>query len=226
MTHDLNYWELILAASLPVQIVMLMLLFASLSSWQIIFVKGRVLSRAVRSADQFEERFWSGADLAAMYREITNQAGSPQCLESIFEAGFREFARLRQRRGLDPRVMLEGAQRSMRVAMNREIERLESRITYLATVGSISPYVGLFGTVWGIMIAFHSLAGAQQATIATVAPAISEALIATAMGLFAAIPAVIGYNRYSNQVERLQGRFETFTEEFSSILQRQAHIED
>lgn len=223
---ELNYLELVLKASVPVQVVMLLLLFASVWSWWIIFRKKAVLDHAVKDADQFEERFWSGADLAQLFKEVNQSKTAPQGLAAIFEAGFREFARLRQRRGIDARTLLEGAQRAMRVALSREVDRLEANLGNLATIGSISPYVGLFGTVWGIMIAFHGLAAVSEATIAMVAPGISEALIATAMGLFAAIPAVIFYNRYSNRVERLEVRYDAFQEEFSSILQRQAHIEE
>jgi biopolymer transport protein TolQ len=180
----------------------------------------------MRGADEFEERFWSGADLGGLFREVTAQGERITGIESIFEAGFREFARLRQRRQMDARAMLEGAQRGMRVAETREIDRLEQNLEFLANVGSISPYVGLFGTVWGIMIAFQGLANVKEATIAMVAPGISEALIATAMGLLAAIPAVWAYNRYSNKLERVNTRFDNFVEEFSSILQRQAHVDE
>jgi biopolymer transport protein TolQ len=185
-----------------------------------------MLDRAMRGADEFEERFWSGADLGGLFREVTAQGERITGIESIFEAGFREFARLRQRRQMDARAMLEGAQRGMRVAETREIDRLEQNLEFLANVGSISPYVGLFGTVWGIMIAFQGLANVKEATIAMVAPGISEALIATAMGLLAAIPAVWAYNRYSNKLERVNTRFDNFVEEFSSILQRQAHVDE
>lgn len=224
MSNELSIVELILSASLPVQAVLALLVLASLSSWIIIFRKRSILAKASRSANDFEERFWSGGDLAALFQQVSGDEGSG--LESIFESGFREFARLRQRKKVDPNLLMDGAQRAMRVALNREIDRLEGNLSYLATVGSTSPYVGLFGTVWGIMISFQALATVNQATIAMVAPGISEALIATAMGLFAAIPAVIAYNRFSNQVERLTVRYDTFTDEFSSILQRQAHIED
>jgi biopolymer transport protein TolQ len=226
MHGEINYLALIWNASIAVKAVMLILLFASIASWYIIFLKNRTLKRATKQADQFEERFWSGADLSALFREITAQRDAVDGVESIFESGFREFVKLRQKKGLDPRVMLEGAQRAMRVALNREMDRLEYRVPFLATVGSISPYVGLFGTVWGIMISFHGLSQMKEATIATVAPGISEALIATAMGLFAAIPAVVAYNRFSNQVDRLGVRFETFMEEFSAILQRQSHSDE
>lgn len=226
MNQELDYLQLVLHASLPVKLVMLALLLASVGSWMIILRKKAMIDRAQREADAFEERFWSGADLAALFKELTARGGSLAGLESVFEAGFREFARLRSRRQIDPRAMLEGAQRAMRVTVSREVDRLEQSLEFLATVGSTSPYVGLFGTVWGIMIAFHGLASVKEATIAMVAPGISEALIATAMGLFAAIPAVIAYNRYSNKVDRLNSRYDTFQEEFSQILQRQSHVED
>jgi len=224
--NDLNILALVLGASLPVKLVLALLIFFSFASWVIIFRKKAMLDRAMRSADEFEERFWSGADLAGLFREVTAQGERITGIESIFEAGFREFARLRQRRQMDARTMLEGAQRGMRVAESREIDRLEQNLEFLANVGSISPYVGLFGTVWGIMIAFQGLANVKEATIAMVAPGISEALIATAMGLLAAIPAVWAYNRYSNKLERVNTRFDTFVEEFSSILQRQAHVDE
>jgi biopolymer transport protein TolQ len=225
MSNNINVLDLILHASLPVQLVMLLLVLASISSWVIILRKKRVLDRAAKSADDFEERFWSGADMSVLFREISNQDGRGG-LESIFEAGFREFARLRQKKNMDNRTQLEGAQRAMRTALSREIDGLEHNLEYLANVGSISPYVGLFGTVWGIMISFIGLADVKEATIATVAPGIAEALIATAMGLFAAIPAVWAYNRYATRVERIHTRYETFAEEFSTILQRHAHVDD
>jgi biopolymer transport protein TolQ len=224
--NELSIISLVLQASLPVQMVMLILLAASVASWVIIFRKRQILSRAKRLADEFEERFWSGVDLAALFKEISGERGQVTGLESIFESGFREFARLRQRKRADSGLLLDGAQRAMRVALNREVDRLDNHLSFLATVGSTSPYVGLFGTVWGIMISFHALANVNQATIAMVAPGISEALVATAMGLFAAIPAVVGYNRFSNQVERLEVRYDTFQEEFSTILHRQADADD
>jgi biopolymer transport protein TolQ len=226
MSGDLNVLELLIGASLPVKFVLALLVVFSFASWVIIFRKKSLLDRAVRGADEFEERFWSGADLAGLFREVTAQGDQLTGIESIFEAGFREFARLRQRRQMDARTMLEGAQRGMRVAESREIDRLEQGLEFLASVGSISPYVGLFGTVWGIMIAFQGLANVMEATIAMVAPGISEALIATAMGLFAAIPAVWMYNRFSTRLERVSTRYDTFVEEFSSILQRQAHVDE
>jgi biopolymer transport protein TolQ len=226
MNDALNIPALIIGASLPVKFVLALLVVFSFASWVIIFRKKAMLDRAMRGADEFEERFWSGADLAGLFREVTAQGERITGIESIFEAGFREFARLRQRRQMDARTILEGAQRGMRVAETREIDRLEQNLEFLANVGSISPYVGLFGTVWGIMIAFQGLASVKEATIAMVAPGISEALIATAMGLLAAIPAVWAYNRFSNKLERVNTRFDTFVEEFSSILQRQAHVDE
>ena len=218
--------QLVLHASLPVQLVMLLLLFASIASWLIIFRKQRVLGRAQREAEQFEERFWSGAELSKLYAGATERNRDIGGLEAIFEAGFREFNRVRQRRGADPRSQLEGAQRAMRASSSRELDGLEHNLEFLANVGSISPYVGLFGTVWGIMISFQGLANVKEATIATVAPGISEALVATAMGLFAAIPAVWAYNRFATRVDRISTRYDAFSEEFSSILQRQAHVEE
>ena len=222
----INFLELALNASLFVKVVMAVLIVFSFLSWVIIFRKMTVLSRAMSGADNFEERFWSGADLAALFRDVTGRDHRLSGLESIFEGGFREFARLRQKRSVDARTQLEGAQRAMRASLAREVDQLEHNLEFLANVGSISPYVGLFGTVWGIMISFQGLANVKEATIATVAPGISEALIATAMGLFAAIPAVWAYNRYQTKVERMNVRYETFAEEFSSILQRQSHAED
>ncbi|MES2857852.1 MAG: protein TolQ [Pseudomonadota bacterium] len=224
--NGLDMLQLILHASLPVQLVMVLLLFASVASWVIIFRKKRVLDRAEREADRFEEQFWSGAELSKLYAGATERNRSVEGLEAIFEGGMREFNRIRQRRGVDSRMQLEGAQRGMRAAASRELDGLEHNLEFLASVGSISPYVGLFGTVWGIMISFQGLANVKEATIATVAPGISEALIATAMGLFAAIPAVWAYNRYATRAERMAVRYETFSEEFSSILQRQAHVDD
>jgi biopolymer transport protein TolQ len=226
MNSELNVFALILGASIPVKLVLGILIGFSIASWFIIFRKKALLDRANAGADEFEERFWSGADLAGLFKEITSAGERITGSAAIFEAGFREFARLRQRRGVDSRALLEGAQRAMRVAATREIDRLEQSLEFLANVGSISPYVGLFGTVWGIMIAFQGLANVKEATIAMVAPGISEALIATAMGLFAAIPAVWAYNRFSTKLERISMRYDTFVEEFSSILARQAHVDD
>ncbi|HJR10288.1 MAG TPA: protein TolQ [Rhodanobacteraceae bacterium] len=225
MNGSINILDLVIHASLPVKLVLLILVFFSFTSWVIIFRKKMMLDSASRDADDFEERFWSGVDLAALFREVGNRAGEAGGLAAVFESGFREFVRQRQRGGEDRRAVLESSERAMRVAGTREMEKLERNLEYLANVGSISTYVGLFGTVWGIMIAFQGLGTMKQATIATVAPGISEALVATAMGLVAAIPAVWAYNRYSTRLDRLTLRYETFQEEFSSVLQRQMHAE-
>jgi len=222
MNGELQVWELIREASLLVQCVMALLVAASVTSWMVIFHKRQMLARAESRARKFEERFWSGADLNKLYDAVAGDRGAREGLEAVFESGFREFMRLREERRIDPDSLANGAQRAMRVTLTREMDRLEHRLSFLATVGSVSPYVGLFGTVWGIMNSFRGLAGAHQATIAMVAPGISEALIATAMGLFAAIPAVIAFNKFSNQVERLEVRYDNFKEEFASILHRQA----
>ena len=220
MGGELSILRLVLDASLIVQIVMGLLLGASVMSWAIILRKRGIVRGASAEAGRFEEQFWvGGGDLTALYREIEARAGVTG-MASIFVMGFREFARLRQQGSVAPEQMLEGARRAMKVAQLKELERLEQSLATLATVGSISPYVGLFGTVWGIMNAFVSLGSVQQATLAMVAPGIAEALVATAMGLFAAIPAVIAYNRYADQVSRLELRHDAFMEEFSTILQR------
>ena len=224
MTTDLSLLQLVWHASLIVQLVMLLLFVASLTSWMFIFRKATVLKQARLAADAFESKFWSGTELNTLHHNITSASGRPSGMEAIFETGFSEFGRLRKQRQIRPMALLAGAQRAMRVAMVREIEALEDHLAFLATVGSTSPYVGLFGTVWGIMNAFRSLGNVHQATLAMVAPGIAEALIATAMGLFAAIPAVIAYNRYNTEVEKLENRYDNFMEEFSSILQRQAHL--
>jgi len=223
MTGNLSFIDLILEASIPVQAVLLLLLVASVMSWAIILRKRRVLKQAHSSSDSFESSFWSGGDLTAIYREITVGGEPPADMAGIFEAGFRAFRRLTQQSGLTAGQIVEGAQRSMRVAQMREMDRLEQSLATLATIGSTSPYVGLFGTVWGIMNTFTALGNVKSATLAMVAPGIAEALIATAMGLFAAIPAVIAYNRYADQVGRLEVRYDAFAEEFSTILQRHAH---
>ncbi|OGT35408.1 MAG: protein TolQ [Gammaproteobacteria bacterium RBG_16_51_14] len=223
MSTDLSFLQLIFNASPLVQIVMLILLVASVISWSMIFSKHVILDKAKKAADQFEDRFWSSEDLSPLYNRITSSHHEATGMERIFEAGFKEFARLRKQENIEPDSVLEGAQRAMRIAMSKEVDQLETNLSFLATVGSTSPYVGLFGTVWGIMNSFRALGNVQQATISMVAPGISEALVATAMGLFAAIPAVIAYNRYSNDVERLINRYDTYMEEFSSILHRHAH---
>jgi biopolymer transport protein TolQ len=223
MTNDLQVWRLVLEASWLVQGVMVLLLVASVASWMIIFRKRQALNSAIKEADVFEERFWSGTDLTRLHENISSGHRKASGMERIFDTGFREFSRMREQSRMTAGAMVEGAQRAMRITLTRETEELEHHLNFLATVGSTSPYIGLFGTVWGIMTSFHQLANVNQATIAMVAPGISEALIATAMGLFAAIPAVIGYNRFSNQAERLEVRYDNFREEFTSILEREAH---
>lgn len=222
MNVDLSIVSLIMDASLIVQLVMLGLLIVSIASWTIIIEKSRMLKQSVAAADDFESSFWSGVDLASMYRDIASGSRNQMGMAGIFESGFRDFNRLQEQQGLTGDQVLEGARRAMRVSQMREVDRLENNLALLATVGSTSPYVGLFGTVWGIMNSFQSLANVQSATLALVAPGIAEALIATAMGLFAAIPAVIAFNRYADKVGRLEVRFDTFMEEFSAILQRHA----
>jgi biopolymer transport protein TolQ len=220
MIGDHSALDLILQASLIVQFVMALLVGASVVSWAIIFRKRQLLGAERLAADRFEEQFWSGGDLAALYKSL--ESGSPPGMAGVFVAGFREFSRLRKQAGIGSAQLLEGSRRAMRVAQLRETDRLEQNLSTLATIGSTSPYVGLFGTVWGIMSAFQGLGNVQQATLAMVAPGIAEALIATAMGLFAAIPAVVAYNRYADQVGRLELRYDAFMEEFSTILQRHA----
>lgn len=217
MTVDLSLWRLILDASLIVQLVMVVLVLASVLSWLVILVKARTIKLANRASDEFEERFWSGIDLAHLYDGIRRKPDMSG-MEHVFSSGFKEFLRTRQQ----PGYVAESTHRSMRVAISREGQDLERYLQFLATVGSTSPYIGLFGTVWGIMHAFLGLAGAQQATLQMVAPGIAEALIATALGLFAAIPAVIAYNRFATDVDRLVGRFENFSDEFVALLARQA----
>jgi biopolymer transport protein TolQ len=224
--HDsLSIASLIMNASLLVQAVMLILFLASVISWVMIIQRGRYQSQAKSNFMAFENAFWSGGDLNQLYRQSNGHAasGTLDGAENIFRAGFKEFSRLRQQLSADPDAVMEGTQRAMRVALNREEEKLEANLSFLASVASVSPYIGLFGTVWGIMNSFRGLANVQQATLATVAPGISEALVATAMGLFAAIPAVLAYNRFSARAESLYGRYETFAEEFSAILHRQVH---
>ena len=223
MTHETSFWSLVANASLIVQLIMLALAMVSLGSWWVIVKKQLVLASARRAGDQFEDDFWSGIDLASLYARITRQKEPVWGMDAIFLAGFQEFLRLRAQPTMDPESVVSGAQRAMRAAGSRELDHLEMYLSLLATTGSTSPYIGLFGTVWGIMNAFMALGKTQQATLAQVAPGIAEALIATAMGLFAAIPAVIAYNRYAHEVDRLANRYETFMEEFSNILQRQSY---
>jgi biopolymer transport protein TolQ len=222
MSADMSLLKLVLEASLIVQLVMVLLLVASIMSWAIMLRKRAELRRARMEADRFEEVFWSGGDLSAMFRAIDQGRRLTKGMESIFESGFREFSRMRQSGNVGSEQLIEGSRRGMRVALLKESDRLEQGLSTLATIGSTSPYVGLFGTVWGIMNAFQGLSNVQQATLAMVAPGIAEALIATAMGLFAAIPAVIAYNRYADRVSRVETRYDTFVEELSTILQRHA----
>ncbi len=223
--EQLSIWSLIADASLLVQFVMLLLFLASIISWVMIYQRTVFYLKAQRSLVSFENEFWSGVDLGELYRNGSQRAEAQSIdgVESIFRAGFKEFTRLRQQSGVDADAVMDGVQRAMRVALSREEEKLEQHLPFLASTASTSPYVGLFGTVWGIMNSFRGLANVHQATLATVAPGISEALVATAMGLFAAIPAVLAYNRFSAKMDRLLSSYETFAEEFSSILHRQVH---
>jgi biopolymer transport protein TolQ len=225
LEQQLSLLELVWNASFTVQFVMLILLLASMFSWYMIVNRFIYFRNASDEMYRFEERFWSGIDLSQLYREGNDKAadGLPILgMESIFRAGFKEFSRLAQQSEMDSEAVIEGSRRAMRVAVMREEERLERHLAFLASVGSTSPYIGLFGTVWGIMHSFRGLANSTQATLATVAPGISEALVATAMGLFAAIPAVLAYNRFASKVEVLSNRYDTFMDEFSGILYRQA----
>ncbi len=219
--EGLSLWHLVAQASLLVQGVMVLLLLASVLSWTMIFQKWFALRRARAAATRFEDSFWSGGEMAQLYAQWSKGRREPSGMASLFVAGYREFNRLVRQDGIERGEILEGVQRAMRVALSRELDELETHLPFLATVGSTSPYVGLFGTVWGIMNAFRALGAVQQATLASVAPGIAEALIATAMGLFAAIPAVIAYNRFSTHVERLENRYGVFMEEFLSIVSRQ-----
>jgi biopolymer transport protein TolQ len=221
VTQDLELWTLIVNASLVVKLVMLLLMAVSFLSWTFIFSKWIAIRRARSQTETFERDFWSGNDLNLLYQGAVNSRHTIGSLERIFEAGFREFSKLRNQRGNDASALVEGAERAMRATYQREMDHLERHLSFLASTGSVSPYVGLFGTVWGIMHAFRSLANVQGATLSQVAPGIAEALIATAIGLFAAIPAVVAYNRFSHDIDRLSIRFESFMGEFSNILHRQ-----
>lgn len=223
LTVDGSFLSYLGQSSGVIKAVIFLLILASLMSWTFIFQRAWFIKNAKVAMNKFEDLFWSGADLNKLYHDITHRQHEVEGLQHIFVAGFKEFSRLRKQPGIQPAIIMEGAQRAMHIARAREMDKLEQHLSFLATVGSTSPYVGLFGTVWGIMTAFHSLGSVQQATISMVAPGISEALITTAMGLFAAIPAVIAYNRFANDVERLLNQYDTFQEEFSSILYRQAH---
>jgi biopolymer transport protein TolQ len=221
VTTDLSLVTLVTQASLVVKLVMVLLLVMSLASWWFIFRKAFVLRDTRRKTDDFERTFWSGPDLNQLFQSIVSGRRAPASMERIFEAGFREFVKLRRQPGLSIAVVMDGTRRAMRATYQREMDYLDSHLSFLATVGSVSPYIGLLGTVWGIMNAFRGLANVQQATLGQVAPGIAEALIATAIGLFAAIPAVVAFNYYAREIDRMSTRFETFMEEFSNILQRQ-----
>ena len=222
MTEQLSLWSLVAGASLLVKMVMALLFAASVISWVMIVQRGLYLRNASSSLREFENNFWSGVDLNQLYRD-SGAEGVSEGLAAVFRAGFREFNRLTEKGKVDADAVMEGTERSMRVALSREEEKLNTNLPFLASVASVSPYIGLFGTVWGIMNSFRGLANVQQATLATVAPGISEALVATAMGLFAAIPAVLAYNRYSAKADTILAGYETFAEEFSSILRRRVH---
>jgi len=221
VTQDMSIIALVGNASLLVKLIMGLLLALSVLSWWFIFRKWFVLRDAEKKADDFERTFWSGSDLHSLYQSAVSARRASGTMERVFEAGFREFVKLKRQAGLDVSVVMDGTRRAMRATYQREMDRLEAHLAFLATVGAVSPYVGLLGTVWGIMNAFRGLANVERATLANVAPGIAEALIATAIGLFAAIPAVIAFNYYSRHIERLATRFDSFMEEFSNILQRQ-----
>ncbi len=221
-TNDMSLLTLIAGASLPVQAVMAILLITSLFSWWYIFIKVAIIKRAETESEEFENKFWSGGDLNKLYESVTAGRRKPQGMASIFEAGFKEFIRHKQQPGMGVSDVMEGSRRAMRAAYNRELDDLDAHLPFLASVGSVSPYIGLFGTVWGIMNAFRGLSNVAQATLSQVAPGIAEALVATAIGLFAAIPAVIAYNRFASSVDRLSVRYESFMEEFTNILQRKS----
>ncbi|HEX5629898.1 MAG TPA: protein TolQ [Usitatibacteraceae bacterium] len=223
VSHDLTILAMIANASIVVKAVMAVLVLASLFSWTYIFMKVFALRRAQRQAEEFEREFWSGSDLVGLYQRAAGGRYVAAGMERIFEAGFKEFLKLKGRAGADVTALMDGTRRAMKATLQREVDALESHLSVLATVGSVSPYIGLFGTVWGIMNAFRGLSNVAQATLAQVAPGIAEALVATAIGLFAAIPAVIAYNRFAHDNDRLAGRYESFMEELSNILQRQAH---
>ena len=226
VSHDLTIVSMIVNASIVVKVVMAILLLASMLSWTYIFMKIFAIRRARRQADDFEREFWGGTDLVGLYQRASGGRYSATGMERIFEAGFKEFLKLKGRPGADISALLDGTRRAMKATYQRELDTLESHLSFLATVGSVSPYIGLLGTVWGIMNAFRGLSNVAQATLSQVAPGIAEALVATAMGLFAAIPAVIAYNRFSHDIDRLASRYESFMEELQNILQRQAHLPD
>ena len=222
VANDMSLLSLITGASLPVQLVMLILLITSLFSWWYIFIKVATIKRAEKESEEFESAFWSGGELNKLYDGISSGRRKPQGMASIFEAGFKEFVRHKQQGRMEVSDVMEGSRRAMRAAYNRELDDLDAHLPFLASVGSVSPYIGLFGTVWGIMNSFRGLSNVAQATLSQVAPGIAEALVATAIGLFAAIPAVIAYNRFASSVDRLSVRYESFMEEFTNILQRKS----
>ena len=219
-SHDMSILSLIIQASWVVQLVMLILVVASIASWAVIFRKAQNLKKVRNQNDEFEQEFWSGTSLNDLYAAAVQNAKQGGSLERIFASGMREYQKLRERRIDDVSTLMDGTRRAMRASFQREMDETESGLSFLGTVGSVSPYVGLFGTVWGVMHAFTGFANMEQITLATVAPGIAEALVATAMGLFAAIPAVTGYNRFAHNIDRLASQQETFIEEFSNILQR------
>lgn len=221
-TADMSLYTLVSNASLPVMLVMAILLITSLVSWWYIFIKFFTLKQADKNALDFEQTFWSGGDLNKLYDSLSESRRKTQGMGSIFEAGFKEYMRLKRQSGLETSDVMEGSRRAMRATYNREMDELDAHLPFLASVGSVSPYIGLLGTVWGIMNAFLGLANTAQATLSQVAPGIAEALIATAIGLFAAIPAVVAYNRFASSVDRLAVRYESFMEEFTNILQRKS----
>ncbi len=223
MNDEMSYIELIAHASVVVQIVMLILLVASIMSWTFIFNKLKLLKQTSHIADEFEQEFWSGIELSELYRKLTADDIEAEGIEKLFLAGYKEFSRMHQKNQVPAEIKIASAQKAMEIELSREMERLEENLPFLATVGSTSPYIGLFGTVWGIMTAFRALGNVKQATLAHVAPGIAEALIATAIGLFAAIPAVIAYNRFSARLDNLSGRYEMFIDEFTVLLQRQVY---
>jgi len=221
--EGISFWGLIIQADVLVKLVMLFLLAASIWSWAIILSRINQWREERRRTQLFEKRFWSGGNLHDLYRDVKKAQGDHKGMSQLFVSGFKAFLRMKDSQQVSPKAILDDVQRSLRVALQRETERLDHGLSFLATVGSVSPYIGLFGTVWGIIRAFKSLGGVQQATLAMVAPGISEALIATAMGLFAAIPAVIAYNRFTAQNDVMLNHYENFQEEFVSIVHRQLH---
>ena len=222
LSNDMAILSLIANASIIVKIVLAILIVASMMSWWYIFVKLFTVRRAKRQAEEFEREFWGGSDIVGLYQRASAGKYEPTGMERIFEAGFKEYLKLKSRSGADIGALMDGTRRAMKATFQRELDYLEAHLSFLATVGSVSPYIGLFGTVWGIMNSFRSLTNMAQATLAQVAPGMAEALIATAIGLFAAIPAVIAYNKYTAEIDRLANRYESFMEEFTNILQRQA----